>query len=320
MFETAVVCYLFLGGAGAGACAVLSVMGFLVPRRFLMSEVADSSGRAVFAVRVPEEYRRLFSPGYVAALGTLMLGIVFLLVDLGRADRLLLLLQPRLTYLSIGAYALAVCVAVSAFAALMWRGVLRVGRVWVFRFTGGVQLVAAFVVMLYTGLLLWDVRAVPLWSTPWLPALFVLSALSCGIALVMGADRLSEGSRFFSGFAMGLAKADVVVVLVEMAVAIGFIVSGGFASSGETPTALAAAASLSRLLSGDLSAAFWGGFVACGLAAPLVIETGAVLFRRSVPLVTLGASALILVGGFFLRWCIVEAGVHPVVMTLASGV
>ena len=32
MFSELVVCYLFLGGAGAGACLVLSVMGILVPR------------------------------------------------------------------------------------------------------------------------------------------------------------------------------------------------------------------------------------------------------------------------------------------------
>lgn len=318
MFETAVVCYLFLGGAGAGACAALAVAGFLVPRDYLESERIGSSGAVRRAVVVPEDYRRLFFSGYTAALVALALGIAFLLVDLGRADRLLLLLQPKLTYLSVGAYALAACVIVSCIAALLWGGFIRFARLWAFRLVGCAQLISAFAVMVYTGLLLWDVRAVPLWSTPWLPALFALSALSCGLALLLAGDRLSEGSRRFPGYARGLAKADLAIVIVEAAVAGGFVVSVGASGAGGTPTALAAAASLARLLTGDLAVAFWGGFVACGLVAPLLVEAGLMLSGRRAPLVAVGASALILAGGFFLRWCVAEAGAHPAVMTLSG--
>ncbi len=134
----------------------------------------------------------------------------------------------------------------------------------------------------------------------------------------MAGDRLSEGSRRFPGYARGLAKADLAIVIVEAAVAGGFVVSVGASGAGGTPTALAAAASLARLLTGDLAVAFWGGFVACGLVAPLLVEAGLMLSGRRAPLVAVGASALILAGGFFLRWCVAEAGAHPAVMTLSG--
>lgn len=318
MFGAAVVCYLFLGGSGAGACAALAVAGFLVPRGYLEFECVGPSGVACRAVVVPEAYRRLFSSGYAAALVALLLGIAFLFVDLGRADRLLLLLQPKPTYLSVGAYALAACVIVSGVAALSWSGLIRFARFWVFRLIGCIQLISALAVMVYTGLLLWDVRALPLWSTPWLAVLFALSAASCGIALLMAIDRLGESSRRFCGYARGLARADLVVMIAEAAAVIGFVVSVGASGEGGTPTALAATASLTRLLAGDLAVVFWGGFIVCGLAAPLLIESGLVLSRRRAPLVAVGASALVLAGGFFLRWCVVEAGAHPAVMTLAG--
>ena len=63
---------------------------------------------------VSREYRRLFAPSYVCGAGVLVLGIVLLAVDLGRADRLLLLVtQPHATHLVIGAYALFFCVVLA---------------------------------------------------------------------------------------------------------------------------------------------------------------------------------------------------------------
>ena len=36
VFDTVVVAYLFLGGAGAGICFVLSILGLLIPARYLV--------------------------------------------------------------------------------------------------------------------------------------------------------------------------------------------------------------------------------------------------------------------------------------------
>ncbi len=50
---------------------------------------------------------------------------------------------------------------------------------------GTVIAVLGFGIMLYTGLLLGLLKAVPFWNTPALPLLFVLSALSTGVAIVL---------------------------------------------------------------------------------------------------------------------------------------
>ena len=52
----------------------------------------------------------------------------------------------------------------------------------------------AVVVAVYAGLLLQTLAGVRLWSSPWVPALFALSAASCGCALLM-AGALFRGGR-----------------------------------------------------------------------------------------------------------------------------
>ncbi len=164
-------------------CRSFAVAGFLVPRDYLESERIGSFGAVRRAVVVPEDYRRLFLLRVIRRrLLRLRSASRSCLWDLGRADRLLLLLQPKLTYLSVGAYALAALRDRLLASRLCYGGgFIRFARLWAFRLVGCAQLISAFAVMVvYTGLLLWDVRAVPLWSTPWLPALFALSALSWG--------------------------------------------------------------------------------------------------------------------------------------------
>ena len=75
MFSELVVCYLFLGGAGAGACLVLSILGILVPR----DRLSKGSGRSIF---VSWEYRKLFGFGFAFALVALAAGVLFLFADL----------------------------------------------------------------------------------------------------------------------------------------------------------------------------------------------------------------------------------------------
>ena len=63
VFETAVVCYLFLGGRRGRMCRSFAVAGFLVPRDYLESERIGSSGAVRRAVVVPEDYRTAFFSG-----------------------------------------------------------------------------------------------------------------------------------------------------------------------------------------------------------------------------------------------------------------
>ena len=67
-----------------------------------------------------------------------------------------------------------------------------------------------------------------------------------------------------------------------------------------------------RLFEGDLSTTFWAGFVACGLAIPLVAEAVSLARKREIPTPgAAGIAALALVGGLCLRIAIVACGVAP---------
>ena len=129
VFGTEIVCYLFLGGAGAGACFVLAVMGLLVPRAAIVRAVLGGRwpGRARATLR-----RSGTNTGCCSAPASrpraslaLALGVVFLLADVGRVDQLLLLLDagPACRTSSVGAYALGDSASVlAAVLALAWGG------------------------------------------------------------------------------------------------------------------------------------------------------------------------------------------------------
>ena len=178
------VCYLFLGGTGAGLCLVLSVLGLLVPRSCLSTPPGVH-------LHPSAAYRKLLGSGLVAAFVLLALGIVCLVADLGNAERMILLLvHPTASYLAVGSWALAACLALAAALGLAWLGV-GVWNVALVRVVHVVAGLASLVVMVYTGLLLQSLGAVPLWATPWLPALFAASSLSCGIACALALAQIT---------------------------------------------------------------------------------------------------------------------------------
>lgn len=310
MLSDLVVCYLFLGGAGAGLALVLSVLGLLVPR-------ACVSTPPGVRLRPNAAYRKLLGSGFAAAVVLLALGIVCLLADLGNAERvILLLLQPAVSYLSVGSWALAACLVLAGALALAWLG----AGVWslaVVRALHAIAALVAAVVMVYTGLLLQSLGAVPLWSTPWLPALFVASSLSCGIACVLALAQLTGAAHAFAATLGRLAAVDAVVIVIEAAVVAVYVHA---ASQAAVPlsngTELAAAQSIHELIAGENAQLFWAGFVALGLAVPLVLDGVLATRRRPLPGVALFAAACVLAGGFVMRFCVVAAGAHPVLSSM----
>lgn len=322
MLGPMIVCYLFLGGAGAGACLVLAVLGLLAPRERVAVVIDGARGRVSHraasprvVLRVPEPYRKLLAPGYVAALVALALGMVFLLADVGRADRVLLLLaNPTLSFVAVGAWSLAACAVLAALVALVWGGFARRASLRAVRVLEVALAVAALVVMAYTGLLLQSLSAVPLWASPWLPVLFVLSSLSCGAALVLAVAQFTGAARTFATALGRLAAVDAVAIVLEAVVAAVFVglalagIGGDFVA-GRTAEALAVSAE--ALVAGEAAWLFWGGFVLVGLAVPLVLDAVLARSRSARPPLAIVVAACILVGGFAMRFCVVEAGMHP---------
>lgn len=303
VFGELVIAYLFLAGVGAGGTVAAALADLLLVREpFGMDAATD------FAEKRPAA--RLVTLALIASCAATAVGAACLALDLGRLDRALsLFLAPPTTLMNVGAWAVALLLAVSAAPVL--------ARVlylpWVGRRAVVVLEIAAIalatVVAVYAGLLLGTLAGVRLWSSAWVPVLFVLSAASCGCALLMAGSLFVEGDAEVAHLVSRAARADAVVVAVEALAAVLFLV---FVLGSEHPGVQASAESL---MVGDAALPWWIGFVACGIAAPLVIE--AVCFVRdrwavgvaTYPAAAIAlAGALVLVGAVGMRDAIVNAG------------
>lgn len=343
MFGMLVIGYLFLGGAGAGALVVLSLLecanarrrfGYLADRTRLGRTFA---GRSMGSLRVEgsrhpgepryfegghtraaaQEARRRHSRGRMAralalpsaffayawpvCLAALSLGVLCLVADLGRPDRLFaLVIHPQPTAMTVGAYALTAALAVSsAFSVGANFDGIEITPPVVY-VLGAIGVVVGLVCAAYTGVLLSSLASVLFWRTWLLPALFAVSSLSCGIALVMLAASFVQARQVFVRPLRWLARADSLLIVVEAAVLAGLIAWG---LSGEGTYASADA-----LFAGDLRWMFWGGVVVLGLAVPFAMERLVRHGNYSTQL--LFVAALVLLGGFLLRWCIVGTAAY----------
>lgn len=277
------ICYLFLGGAGAGALVILSA-----------SELAGACGADRLAL--PIEVRRIAWPICVVALG---LGMLCLLADAGRPDRALALFtSPTFSTLSVGSFALmasfACAATFAAFALFDGVGFARSGTMALA--CAGVA--AGVATAAYTGVLLQSLASVLFWQTPLLPATFLASSLSCGVACVLASAAFAAPRRSLAGSVRTLCALDGALLIVEAA-CLAVWIGWGLAGAG---TRAAAAA----LASGAFAPAFWGGLVAGGLVAPWVLERMAPRGDDVARLVVI--AALLLVGGFALRACVAASG------------
>ncbi|WP_302962484.1 NrfD/PsrC family molybdoenzyme membrane anchor subunit [uncultured Adlercreutzia sp.] len=326
MFSELVVAYLFLGGTGAGACAVMAVASLLVDgdrlRLCAASRFLDECGRP---------FGRFFGTGFTAGVVVLALGMICLLADVGRPDRLVLLVVSDLTnYLVLGAWSLAACFGLGVLAALAWRGMVPAAPM-ALRVLGVLLAVVSLVVMAYTGLLLSSMASVPLWNNLWLPVMFVLSSLSCGIALVLASTLLGRGARAFASVLRMLVRIDGLIIVAEVLVLVAWLVAvwatatAGSADAAPTSTDAAALVSVRLLLAGPDALAFWAGLVAVGLVVPLTINgiaSVASSSSRAAPM-TLGrraaflaSAAGVLIGGVCLRATVVSAALVPAAVGL----
>lgn len=143
----------------------------------------------------------------------------------------------------------------------------------------------------YTGILLATLSARALWSSALLGPLFLVSGFSTGAALLM-LLRITHDEH------ETVRRWDVAAIGVELAL-LGLL----FVHLSANGAGGAAAANL--FFGGPYTAAFWALVVIGGLALPLALE---VLEKRSGLRPTYAAPALLLAGGFALRWIFVAAG------------
>ena len=294
-----VACYMFLGGAGAGACLVSCILGLLVPREWVL----DSRG----CVCPSRPHARFFTGAFLASFVIVSIGCLCLWTDLGKPERVLnLFLRPTASYISVGTYALAALLCVDFALGFAWLRHLRFLRLWQLRALLVCGIALSGVVMAYTGLFLQSVKAVALWSTTHLMVpLFIVASLSSGIALVVVAAFLSDTTRVFASTIRLLVQLGVVITIAEVALLVALLVLVNRAGA-------AGRASVEAIFTGPLGVIFWLGLVFVGLLIPLALQV--FMHRHPMRGVGFAVSSMALVGGLALRMCLIEAGTNPLVM------
>lgn len=306
MFGPLVIAYLFLGGAGAGACVLASAVGLLVPAE-------EMTGAGGDRLEVPGEYRRLLAPSLVVAAGAVSVGAFCLVADLGNPTAALAVFANGLgSWANVGVVALVSCVAISLLQLALLE-FAQGARVCLLRALQVLGVVAGLLAAAYTGLLLGDMSGVPLWCSPWLPVLFALSACNCGYAVFAASAALSGARDFFASALSRLVPVSAFFILLEAAALACLVLLCGI--GGDDAAMATASASGTELLTGDLSVLFWMGAVFAGLLVPFAMELLAMRFGeisayRSCVHVLVSAF-FTLAGALCLRYCVVMAGMHP---------
>ena len=270
--------YLFLAGASAGA--------------FLTSAFVE--------VKYPESVKMRVAGRIIAPI-FLGIGLVMLMLDaeagLHNPLRFFWLISNPGSVMTLGVYFICVFMPVALVSAL-----LEVLKKPVPKWLTWVGIVFAFAVAAYTGFLLGVVKAFPLWNNAVLPILFVVSALSAGLAATSLVGLLVDRERFEQMWL--IKKSHVILSAIEMVVLATMLV---IVSAGSVE----GAASVYSLVAGQYAPAFWGGIVLLGLVAPFIIEGYPVFITKRVEtsmtsmVVSVIGEAGVLVGGFMLRLLVV---------------
>jgi protein NrfD len=311
--------YLFAGGVVAG----MMILGGIAMLRIARGED-------------PKSFFSLHTP--LLAFVLLNLGMGALLLDLAHklyVWRVFLTFQPG-SPMSWGSWVLIVVYGVLLASALVrlpqawpWLGrrlpvlqrvsdglLASAGRM---SLLGWANIVLGVGLGIYTGILLNTMVARPLWNTGLLGPLFLVSGLSAGAAAMHIASAFLPRRPAPEGMIGGalsalvqqlgpepperrtvdaLIRADFAFLTIEL-VLLGLVLVNLQTSS----VSHVAAAAL--IVSGPYAWAFWGVIVALGILVPLALQ-GLELGHR-IPH-TVAPALLVLVGGFALRWVMVNAG------------
>ncbi len=308
MWGLPVILYLFLAGVGAGALTV-SASIFLRGGDVARGLHVDTARYGAFLAPVP-----------------IMIGCGLLVFELGSFETghwfkwLNLYKVINLSPMSIGTWLLTVTVVVSVVYAYTFLrdapGLPKEKRYALRRKLSWLAVPLGIATAVYTGILLGAMPSRPFWNSPIVALLFLVSALSTGIAGTLLFRTLfhsptpdPETGKNFARSGYLLTAADLLLIGFELMIIFLFIMYAHL-TIGSVKEAVSVI-----LIGGDLAPLFWLGVVVIGLLIPALVEliyiAPKLLYHRdfSVPRgVEVVVPAVILVGGFMLRYVVVVAG------------
>lgn len=284
VFGLGAVAYLFMAGMGAGC--------------FIAQFLCDCFYTPV-ASR-PYDMQLLRQKALIVSLVLMCVASLLLVFDLTVPQKFLLVFRrPFDSILSSGAWLILLFVVFLVLQSVFYRTFSSPAP-----FARGIEALGAVLalgVAFYTGMLLMSMRAVSLWESVLVVAIFGTSSLSSGLALyVLMAAFFLRVKRLPARIAF-LSRLDSILLFAE-ACLIAWLLAAQYAAGG------AACESVTRLLSGDLAWAFWVMLVCVGLVFPLACSFMGKICGE-VPLAVMKGVA-VCVGCFFLRYCIMEAGIR----------
>ena len=179
-------------------------------------------------------------------------------------------------------------------------------------FSAGV--VFGVAVAMYTGALLGVCKTFPLWNNALLPILFLVSAVSTGMASVLVAAIIRHPEEFNRVGVLKKFHFCLPIIELVLIASLCFITANDASGAG--------AASVAKLIAGTYAPAFWVLLVIVGLVLPTVLETRMLFFTsrefetsRKAHWISFASDVGVLVGGFVLRLLILRAAL-PITMVV----
>ena len=283
--------YIFVGGMAGGA--------------FIIAAVTDLFGQ--------NKYNELSKSGSFASLISIIIGLVLLVLDLGRfrVDPLGILnafIHFPNSIMSVGTWIISGLAVIALLTAIIW---IFQGATILRKVLSIVGLVLGFSTTAYTGLLLALSRGRPFWNSAFLPWTFVVSGTLTGLAISlllipliawimprfsMDFKKLIDDNQRFLDVLKDSQKYILLLIVIEIVLVFFEIVTGH----------------LGLLINfGNILLIFFG-YITIGLILPLGItylslKTEYIGKNIQVP-VSIASFIFILFGGFLLRYVILIAG------------
>jgi formate-dependent nitrite reductase membrane component NrfD len=263
-----VITYLFLGGAGAGLFLASLYMGH---------PWAEGLGLVL-----------------------LLLGTLFLLLDLGRPERFWrAFFRARTSWISRGCYFITVLTLLGILDLMLQMSGGDPGVRWLVKLGAAA---AAVAVMIYTGFVLSPSPAIPFWNSTFFPVIFFAYSLLAGI------DFLILASPVLPPPAIDLVRLEkvqfgLVVLCLLMVMSHLSIMSS---------SAIAARKSIQLLTRGKWGLLFIGGVIGVGMVLPLLLAWPAVWQPsfQTVFAITALLALLRLFGDYLFRFLVIRAGLY----------